>query len=92
MKPRNSNQPPILLTVEEAAHDLLRISTSLLYRFIREGKLPAYTMPGIQIVRIRREDAERFVAEAWQPVSGPIRPARGERALVRPLGGRHARR
>jgi excisionase family DNA binding protein len=83
--------PKILISAAEVAESLA-VSTSLVFRWIREGRLRAVRHPFHQLVRIRPEDVERFLMEEWRPVDGPIRPARGNPSLRHGTRGRSASR
>ena len=53
--------PPALMTIKDAA-DELRVSTRSVYNYVDRGLLPAHCIAG-HLLRIRREDFEKFLGE-----------------------------
>jgi excisionase family DNA binding protein len=53
------NNKPIM-TVKEVA-EYLRVTTTTIYRYLEDGKLPHFKMG--RYLRIRREDVETFVEQ-----------------------------
>ena len=83
--------PKLLLSAAEVAESLA-VSTSLVFRWVRQGRLPAVRHPNHQLVRIRPEDLERFLNDEWKVVEGPVRPPRGQRGPKQATRGRVASR
>jgi|SRR4051812_7758731 len=64
MVAKRSEEPDELLSVPEAAR-FLRMSTSTIWRWIRDGYLPSYRLGGRR-VRIKRSDLEAKIVP-WEP-------------------------
>ena len=64
-----------LVSVSQLAKET-SISRALIYRLIHEGKIRAVKLRGSELVRIPRVEVRRWLEESWDPVRGPIRPAR----------------
>ncbi len=58
---------PEFLTVKEAAA-LLRLRPACVARWIRQGRLPAYRVPGTRGYRIRRSELYQKLAEDREQV------------------------
>lgn len=71
-----------LLTVSEVAA-ILHVSNSLIFRWVREQRLPAVRDRDHQLLRIRPVDFQDFVDKHWAPVNGRIRPPRGKPPIKR---------
>ena len=63
------------LTIADASRES-RLSKALLYGRVRNGEIPAVRLDGAEVVRIRREDWERWLRERMVLVDGPIRRSR----------------
>ena len=61
-----------LLTPEEAA-DLLKCGLSTVYRLAGAGTLPAVKIPGLSLVRFRRERIQALLVE-WEGGARRKRP------------------
>lgn len=60
-KPSSVTLPKIALSVPEAAA-AISVSERILWRWIKEGRIPTFRPFGIQRVLIKRTDLEAFIA------------------------------
>lgn len=79
---KRSDLPTEIMTVEQVA-DYLQLNKLTVYKYLREGRLPASKLG--KSYRIRKSDVDWFLDRAKQ---GPRRPAAAERRGGRPQPAR----
>ena len=64
-----------LMRVREVSK-LAAVSPAFVYGEIRKGDLPGYRLKGSEVLLVRRDDFDRWLAARLVKLSGPIRPSR----------------
>lgn len=56
---------PELLTPKEVA-GILKVGKPVVYYYIRTGRFPAGRLPGSRLLRVKRKDLNRYIAEIFR--------------------------